>query len=95
MRFRSVWQDFDLDRLRSEGIDWVVLQDHPLAYSRTDPSTEKALRQEASRAALFDPMVDGAATPGFDPLDAYYVPVNEFSAVRQPGPKLEIWRLNR
>ncbi len=94
-KFRSVWQDFDLDRLHSEGIDWVVLQDHPLAYSRTDLSTTKALRFAASRVALFDPMVAGAAAPGFDPLDAYYVPVNGFSAVRQPGPKLEIWRLNR
>ena len=93
--FRSVWRDFDLERLRSEGIDWVILQDHPLAYSRTDPSTTKALRLAASPAAVFDPFVDGVGAPGFDPLDAYYVPVNGFYSVRQPGPKLEIWRLNR
>jgi hypothetical protein len=91
---RSVWAAFDLDRLRSEGIDWVVLQDHPLAYSRTDSSITKALKLAASRVALFDPFVDGGASPRFDPLDAYYVPIDGFSAARQPGPRLEIWRID-
>lgn len=93
--FSSVWTAFDLDRLRSEGIDWVVLQDHPLAYSRIDASITEALKLAASRVALFDPFVHGAAVPRFDPLDAYYVPIDGFSAVRQPGPKLEIWHLTR
>ena len=92
---RSAHKKFDLNRLRAEGVDWILLQDYPLAYSKTDSSILADLPLQATSVALFDPIAKGEIIPKFDPLDAYYVPVSGFSAIKQPGPKLEIWRLNR
>jgi hypothetical protein len=90
---RAVRTGCDLDCLRAEGIEWVVTQEHPLAYSRLDPGFRLRLEREAVEVRCFDPFRRGTARPEYDPADAYYVPLSGFGGVERPGPLLRIYRL--
>lgn len=90
---RSVWTQCDIDYLRSKGIEWVVTHEHPLAYSRVDPTFRAQLEREAVLVQCFDPFRASGEIPVFDPLDAYYVPVAGFEGVERPGPLIRIYAL--
>ena len=92
---RSVWTGFSLEDIRSAGIDWVVIQEHPLT-TWIDPAFLRQLETEAVLTCLFDPFEEGKG-PGssiFDPIDAYYVPYAGFEDVRCPGPTIRIYNIN-
>ncbi len=72
---------------------YVVLHRHPLQYSRTDSAFAAQLGAIAELAQRFAPaglQGDGA---GFDPLDAFFVPLSGFGTLEQAGPAIEIWRI--
>lgn len=92
--WRSVRPTFEVDRLAREGIQWVVLQQHPLGYSRPDSAFVAALVARAERVAHFVGVKQGAVAV-YDPIDAYYVPVAGFAGVLRPGPNISIYRLKR
>ncbi len=78
-----------VDRLRCE---YVLLHRHPLVYSFVDSSFAEQLKSGAYRVARFEPSGLRRSRPTYDPIDAYYVPIGHFGALRQPGPDIEIWR---
>jgi hypothetical protein len=45
--------------LRSEGVEWVVIQNHPLVHSRGDAVFREALARECKLEAQFDPFAPG------------------------------------
>lgn len=90
----AVWPGCDLSCLRAAGVGWLVTQEHPLPYSQVDPGLGEQLQREAVAECILDPFVPGAATPVYDQVDAFYVPVAGFSGVTRPGPCLRIYRLS-
>ena len=91
---RTVWTTFGVDRLRQEGIEWVVTHQHPLAYSQVDPAFRKELEREALLVQRFNPFSERAGSPVYDPVDAYYVPLAGYAGVERPGPSIQIYRLS-
>lgn len=72
--------------------EYVILHDHPLSDAGPDTNLVRALAGVATRVAVFDPAGLSASSPQFDPIDAYYIPLASFGALRQSGPAVQIWR---
>ena len=86
------WSQYDLNRLRRERVEWVVVQEYPhLNYSHSDPSLAAQLQGYAVKT--FDPLT-GAATPVYDRNDAFYLAVAGFGGLSRPGPKISIYRID-
>lgn len=83
----------NMDLVDDFSCDFVALHRHPLAYSNVDSIFATALGQQATLAAHFVPEGLATSTPVYDPIDAYYVPLSAFGALRQAGPEIEIWRI--
>ncbi len=92
---RTVLSEWSARTLRSAGVEWVVTQQHPLVFSQVSPSLGQLLDQYADLVISFDPLVPGTPAPPFDPIDAFYTPIGEFSAARYSGPIISIYQLNR
>lgn len=91
-RLSSVWPPAGPSDLRARGVDWLVVQHHPLGYA----SLPETLAEELSRlepTVEFDPFAAGGGIPVYDPLDAYYAPLSGHEALCRPGPHLRIFRL--
>jgi len=89
--FSWTWTQYDIARLRREGVDWVVVQEHPyLKFSAVDAPFVETLADHSVKT--FNPFT-AAATPLYDPIDAYYLPVAGFAGVDRAGPKITIYRL--
>ena len=91
-RLSSIWEPAPPRQLRARGVDWLVVQDHPLGYAALPPALSVEL-SGLEPAAEFDPFLPAAEVPVYDPLDAYYAPLGGHAAVLQPGPGLRIYRL--
>jgi tetratricopeptide (TPR) repeat protein len=80
--------------------EYVILHDHPLSGTGTgtgtgtgaDTSLVRALADVGTRVAVFAPEGLADSRPEFDPIDAYYIPLANFGALRQSGPAVQIWR---
>ena len=72
--------------------EYVILHDHPLSVSGADTSLAVALAEMGARVAFFDPEGLEVSRPQYDPIDAYYIPLANFGALRQSGPAIQIWR---
>ena len=88
----SLWPPARPSELRARGVDWLVVQRHPLAYAAI-PGILAAELSSLDPVAEWDPFVAEGETPVYDPLDAYYAPLSGHRAVRRPGPLLRIYRL--
>lgn len=73
--------------------DCVVLHRHPLSYSTIDSTFYTELKKRGTLLASFVPTGLAASDPAYDPIDAYYVPIGHFGALKTPGPEIEIWRV--
>ena len=91
---RSVWAGYSVKALVDSGVSWVVTQDHPLPSSSLPPGFGDDLQRLAGPVQTFDPFLPGETVPGYDLIDAFYVPLTEFSAVERPGPILRIFHLD-
>lgn len=92
-RMRAVLSEYSAQTLQSAGVEWIVTQQHPLAFSQQSTSLGLLLDQHADLMMSFDPFVPDASMPPFDPIDAFYTPIGEFSAARYSGPKIRIYQL--
>ncbi|MSR84218.1 MAG: hypothetical protein EXS58_15055 [Candidatus Latescibacteria bacterium] len=72
---------------------FVFLHRHPLSYSRIDSTFAVLLQERGQRLAFWVPEGLHESVPQYDPIDAYYVPLGDFGALKQPGPEIEVWRL--
>ena len=72
----------------------MVTQDHPLPFSSLPPGFGDELHRLADPVQTFDPFLPGETVPGYDLIDAFYVPLTEFSTVERPGPILRIFHLD-
>lgn len=90
---RSERAEYSVSMLREERVEWVVVQDHPLIYSRGDATFRETLAREGRLEAEFHGLSAGDPVPVYDPLDAYYVPYARFGAVRAPGPDILVYSL--
>jgi tetratricopeptide (TPR) repeat protein/4-amino-4-deoxy-L-arabinose transferase-like glycosyltransferase len=89
------------DRARASG-DWnlvaereaayILVHDHALAYSQVDTAFVGVLAARAERVAAWQPQGLIESAPVYDASDAYYVPIGEWEALREPGPAVELWR---
>ncbi len=87
-----IWSQYDLDRLRREQVEWVIVQEHPhLKYSQTDLSLAAELLP--CEVEKFDPFT-GTKIPVYDRIDAFYLPVADFGGLNQPGPIISIYRID-
>ncbi|MEW6749829.1 MAG: glycosyltransferase family 39 protein [Candidatus Latescibacterota bacterium] len=93
LRRRSLRATADLDSLRREGVEWVVVHEHPLVYSRVDTALARELAVEAALVKGLDPFARGAELAVYDPQDAFYVPLAGFGSIGRPGPAIRIYRL--
>lgn len=75
------------------GCGYVLLNRHPLSSSPLDKDFLAALPALGEKIARFVPAGEAEAEPVFDPIDAYFVPLGDFGALRQPGPEIEVWRV--
>lgn len=73
--------------------DYVIAHDHWLPSSRLDGQFVARLPQRGQRVAAFTPGPAGQDAV-FDPMDAYYVPIESMADVERPGPAIEIWRID-
>ncbi|MCC7262699.1 MAG: tetratricopeptide repeat protein [Candidatus Latescibacteria bacterium] len=73
---------------------YVLLNRHPLSSSPLDKDFLAALPALGKQVARFTPVgMREGDKPAFDPIDAYFVPLGGFGALRQPGPEIEVWRV--
>ncbi len=73
--------------------DYVLLHTHPLEYSRVDASFLADLEARADHVASWAPQGLAESTPLYDWSDAYYVPIENWSHLDEPGPTIELWRI--
>lgn len=72
---------------------YVLLQESFTGYAPFTADLHERVRRHGGRVvAVFDPYASGAR-PRYDPHDAFFVPVAGFAGVRQPGPRLTVYRL--
>ena len=82
-----------LDRLRNEGITYVVVgYETPGTGCRVDSPLERLLQAQGPPLARFAP-TSGCPRSVFDPIDAYYVPLAGYAGWVRPGPYIRIYRL--
>ena len=81
-----------LETIDNHDCAYVILHQHPLSYSTVDTAFVRQLGQHAEQVARFTPAGLTAADPSYDPIDAYYLPIGRFGALRQPGPEVQIWK---
>ncbi|MDE0962558.1 MAG: tetratricopeptide repeat protein [Candidatus Latescibacteria bacterium] len=78
--------------------DWrcayVLLHRHPLSYSRLDTAFAATLAERGRRVAVWRPEGLADAESVYDADDAYYLPLADFGPLRQPGPEVEVWRVD-
>jgi len=91
--FDWVWTEYGVERLAREHVGWVVVHEHPLAYSQLDSSFVIALESAAERLQLFDPLQNAQGEAVYDPIDAFYLPVAGFEGIERPGPRIAIYRV--
>ena len=91
---RTVLTEWSAADLKDAGIQWVITQQHPLAFSQMLPRLGQLLEQHAELIVTFDPFTDATARPPFDPIDAFYTPVGDFAAARYSGPTIGVFRLD-
>lgn len=73
---------------------YVLLHRHPLSYSEVDTAFIAALAARGRRVGVWRPEGLAGADSFYDTDDAYYLPLADFGPLRQPGPEIEIWRLD-
>jgi Dolichyl-phosphate-mannose-protein mannosyltransferase len=79
-------------RWREEDVAYVIVHSYPLPYSAVPlPPGAPALR----RVAVFDPFDGPTDAPVLEPLDAFYLPLARLTGVARPGPRIEIYELER
>ena len=79
--------------LDDHGVGWVVTHEHPLPFSRPLPAQMQRLAPRLTLLATFSPFREGPAGL-FEDLDAYYIPIGQFTGVERPGPIVRIYRWN-
>ena len=86
-----------LDSQQATRVSWVLSDSLPgIPYSPGPTAAEqKALDSEATLVLDINPVKEGAPMPVFDPSDAFYVPFQHISSMRQPGPRIRIWHFDR
>ena len=83
-----------LDRLAAGS--YVLVATHPLAARVASDRLEGRLRDDAELLFDFDPTNRGpAASPTYEPADAFFAPLSGFASVVRPGPRLTLFRLER
>ena len=82
-----------LEEAQRQQCAYAILHRHPLSSSRIDTAFSRQLEQRGSLVARFSPDSLWESAPRYDPDDAYYLPIGDFGDLRQPGPEVEIWRL--
>ena len=85
----------DWNEVKNSGCSYVILHRHPLSYSTVDSTFAAQLPNYGEVVANWSPGSFDRANPVFDPADAYYVPVGNFGSLRQPGPQIEVWDIER
>ncbi len=90
---RSVRDISSVEALRTQGVDWLVTQSHPLPYAAMSPSL-------AGDLATLQPIVEFSPAAAhvlemasFDPLDAYFLPYSGHGGFLRAGPVLRIYRI--
>ena len=89
---RLVNAPLDARSLEQKRVRYVVTHDHELRFSTVDRKRLAALKPHLRPVVVFDPAVPGRTGAVFESADAYYIPFHGFSAVRRPGPRIEIYR---
>lgn len=83
-----------LAALRADGVHYVVIAPLLPGDSCRPPSPlEQQLRVLGPPVAVFRPAADPCAGSVFDPIDAYFVPLNGYQGWANPGPPIRIYRL--
>ncbi|MFT5088646.1 MAG: Tfp pilus assembly protein PilF [Candidatus Latescibacterota bacterium] len=85
-------QSGDLGEVERLQTGWIILHRHELPYSHIDSSFAQQLTPRATRKAQFGNKTSAGSI--YDPLDAFYVPLADGGALKQPGPQIEIWQLH-
>lgn len=83
----------ELAALESEHVQYVVVHDHVVFSSQVDPAAMAALAPRLELLKEFDPFRGPRSDAVFEPLDAYYIPMDGFAAVERPGPRVRIYRV--
>jgi len=75
---------------------WIVLDDHPITMFSPPPTPALThfIETRGTLVAEFDPFVPGAPRPAYEPPDAFYAPLANFSSVTRPGPRIRIYQID-
>jgi hypothetical protein len=73
-----------------EGVTHVVTHEHPIPFSRLDPTFMERLAPHLRLLAEWSPFTAGPAG-GFEDEDAFYIPFYDFAGVERPGPIVRIY----
>jgi hypothetical protein len=79
--------------VRAGAARWVLVSESFGGYVPWAPEMHAFLRRQGGQQEkVFDPFPP-TAKPEYDPHDAFFVPVAGFKRVRDPGPKITIYRM--
>jgi hypothetical protein len=86
-------QQSSLDRLRAQGVDYVVIgYEAPGTGCTIESRLELLLAHDTVPLANFSP-TSGCPSSSFDPIDSYYVPLAGYGGWQRPGPPIRIYRI--
>ena len=77
----------------SRGIKYLIIDEHPLAYSELDPELKELMTEGADLIYRVQAYRKGETESVYDPFDAYYIPLAGLKNQFFPGPTIEIYRL--
>ena len=72
--------------------DFMVVDEHPLGYSRSDARLKELLDIHAELVYRLEAYEKDGPWAIYDPFDAYYVPLAGFGGVEFAGPNISIYR---
>lgn len=86
-------QQSSLDRLRAQGVDYMVIgYEAPGTGCTITSRLELSLAHDVPALARFSPTT-GCPSSSFDPIDSYYVPLSGYGGWQRPGPSIRIYRI--
>jgi len=73
---------------------YIVISEHPLAYSRLAPEMKSLLENASEEVYSIKGGAEGRQDVVYDPFDAFYLPVAGFGGVDSPGPKIRVFYMD-
>ena len=79
------------DRRAGRRPDFMLVQRHPLAFSRLSPELEQTVKEHYRLRERFSALSRQSDQAWYDRQDAFFLPFAGFKGIRRPGPNYDLY----